>query len=730
MLRECRLELDLFQRSGERLYGLGLVKRQRRELDRLARLQIHFERGVLQDRLDRQVGQDLGFRLEHGRRSGRQLRLDGLGRQHLHLVERIGLRAIYSDDRVIAVKDRGLFGQRIAQCFQAFFGNVENGIALCRVVFAQAFEVILDAGDRVRKGIEALPVGNRLAGQQLLPDVSVAGFEQRSGARQGNHGKAATGLGQQLGYPRQVIVVPLRGDELDDRVLGLLQAIARFLDHQLVDLRHVGGGQVIFFAASALGLAADHTGQCRLDVQQSARDIHQDRIVGVALAAGQGLDDGMLVENDFARLTKAQHGEGVGNLLERNQQATEFAQGLAIAAHEQIEAILDPHQLFAEGRNHRTHGATVRASQLSALLVDHFGIRQRLVEPVALLEGLDARRVGFRLGHVEQQVLGQLFGCRLVDAVGPLLDQTLELLVDLAQQGTHRGAVADAAAGQAFDHAGGDLPERSERSLLAQGLQAREDACHVVEIRRQVLITDDTHQSHLQHLPQLAQERCKLGRTQGRKRVGRQRGHLATEIRREQAGFREQLLAPRRAQIVEQRQNDHGQVAACALDPIQVDRHLENGLHHHFQCFVLVSDPPFHQRSSELLHLFGKHRRAVELDHLQGAMHLMHVRQAKTHARRVLRVLDERFKRLARLPQRLGNFAFHPLQGDIIVPITHSDSAHKLFRVKARTWSLATGTKSGCRQSTTSPTPTTSSPPGARRSARRLRISRRRQRRK
>ncbi len=66
-------------------------------------------------------------------------------------------------------------------------------------------------------------------------------------------------------------------------------------------------------------------------------------------------------------------------------------------------------------------------------------------------------------------------------------------------------------------------------------------------------------------------------------------------------------------------------------------------------------------------------------------MYLMHIGQAEAHACRVLRVFDERFQGLPRLLQRFGNFALHPFQSDIIVPITHSDSAHKLFRVKART---------------------------------------------
>ncbi len=112
---------------------------------------------------------------------------------------------------------------------------------------------------------------------------------------------------------------------------------------------------------------------------------------------------------------------------------------------------------------------------------------------------------------------------------------------------------------------------------------------------------------------------------------------------------------------------------------------MQNRLHEHFKRFGLAGDTLIQQRAGELLHFFGEQCSTVKLDHLQGAMHLMHVSQAEAHPRRVLRVFDERFQGLPRLLQRFGNFAFHPLQGDIIVPITHSDSAHKLFRVKART---------------------------------------------
>ena len=120
------------------------------------------------------------------------------------------------------------------------------------MVFCQTLKVVLNAGNCVRQGVEVLPVGYGFARQQLLLDIAVAGIQQVGSTLQRNHRQATTHLSQQLRHAGQVFVVPLRGNKFDDRVFGLLQAIARFLDHQLVNLRHVGGWQMAFFAAAIL----------------------------------------------------------------------------------------------------------------------------------------------------------------------------------------------------------------------------------------------------------------------------------------------------------------------------------------------------------------------------------------------------------------------------------------------------------------------------------------------
>ena len=136
------------------------------------------------------------------------------------------------------------------------------------------------------------------------------------------------------------------------------------------------------------------------------------------------------------------------------------------------------------------------------------------------------------------------------------------------------------------------------------------------------------------------------------------------------------MLATSGAQVVEQWQHNHRQVATRALDAIEVGRQLQDGLHQHFQSFGLIADTAIEQGLGQLFHFFGKQCRAIELDHLQGALHLVHVGLTETHTRSVLWVLDERLQGLAGLLQGFCDLALDPFQGDIIVPITHTCSSH------------------------------------------------------
>ena len=405
--------------------------------------------------------------------------------QHFDFVKRVsqGFRGCVRDLGTVPVEDRALRFDRVTETLETLLCHIENQIALAGMIFGQALQVVLDTGDGVCQGIQMLPVGYGLAGQQLFVDVGTCGLQQSSGTRQGNHRQATPYLGQQLRRTRQVFMVPLRSDELDDGVLGLFQAIARFLDHHLMNLPDIGGRQLALFVACAFHRAS-HACQGGFDIQQGAGHIHQQRIARLTLAAGQRANHIQLINDDFARLAKAQYRQGIGNLLEGRIQGVEIGQILAITAHEQVEAVFDAHQLLAQCGDHRAHGITVRACQAGTFFVNQVVARQGLVKTVAILQRDNAWRAGGGLGDIEQQVFHQLAGSRLVESRYTLLDQALELLVDLPQQGPDRSTVADAAVGQAFDQAGSNLPEFLQRGILAKAFQAGKDPSHIAQVGR------------------------------------------------------------------------------------------------------------------------------------------------------------------------------------------------------------------------------------------------------
>ena len=271
---------------------------------------------------------------------------------------------------------------QVAQCRQTLFGHIQHLLAKGLWVLAQALQVILDAGDGIGQVVQVLPIRRCAVRQQVFANIAIAGFQQARRTVQGNHRQRPAHLGQQVRQQLQWLAIPVGIDVFDDHVLGLLQAKPGFLDDDLVDLRQVRGRQPAFF--TALLDDADHARQGRLDVEQGAGDVHQDRIVRFALTLGQAHDHAQLVDDDLAWLAKTEHRQGVGDLSQRRQQAVEVRGMLAVAAHEQVQALLDPHQLLAQGGQHRAHGVTVRSGQARALRIQQGIVRQGVIQPVAI----------------------------------------------------------------------------------------------------------------------------------------------------------------------------------------------------------------------------------------------------------------------------------------------------------------------------------------------------------
>ena len=467
-----------------------------------------------------------------------------------------------------------------------------------------------------------------------------------------------------------MLTVPVGVDVVDDHVLGLLQADARFLDHNLVNLRQVGGRQTAFFLTLRLH-GADHAGQRRFDVEQGPGDIHEDRVIGCALALGEAQDHRQLVNDDLARLTETQHRQGVGDLPQRRQQAVEIGSVLTIAAHEQVQALLDPHQLLAQRRQYRTHGVAVRPCQSCTFLIDHCAVRQRVIQSVAIFHGQHLPGGVFGFGYVEQQTLEQLRRRRLIDGGHALFEQALEFFVGFLEQAAQGRAVGNRTGAHAFDQRRSDLPQRAQGCVTAQAFKATEYFGQITEVGLVILLAEQADQGHLQHLPQFAQHARQVRRFQMRQRRFVQRRQIGQQ-RAEQAGFRQQAFATGAAQVVDQRQHHQRQVASRTLNPVEVDRQLPQGLHQQVQRLVTMADAALLQGAYKLLHLFGEQGRAVEFDHLQTAVNLMNARQAIAQRVRRLRIIQQGFDGVMSLLQRFGNLAFDPFEGHIVVPITHN----------------------------------------------------------
>jgi len=311
-------------------------------------------------------------------------------------------------------------GRGISQLGQAVLGPVQYPLARRTGVLSQSFQVIFDTDQRISQMVQLLRRWAVGPLQYALANIVVAGLKQAGGTAQRDHRQRAANLRQQPGQWLQVLAVVVCRQIVSDQVFDFFQTDARFLDHQLVDLHQVGGRQAALFALRRLNIA-DHTGQCRFDIEQGRRNIHQHRIRRFALALSQALHHRQLINNDFARLTKPQHGQGVGDLAQRRHQAAQFRNMRAITAHKQVEALLDPHQLFTQCRHHRTHCVAVGAGQSRPLLINHCRIGHGLIQLVVILQREHFRRRMFGLRDVKQQAGKQLFGRGLVDGCNALL---------------------------------------------------------------------------------------------------------------------------------------------------------------------------------------------------------------------------------------------------------------------------------------------------------------------
>ena len=206
----------------------------------------------------------------------------------------------------------------------------------------------------------------------------------------------------------------------------------------------------------------------------------------------------------------------------------------------------------------------------------------------------------------------------------------------------------------------GDPEQSTGIFLLQQGDQLVAHGSQASHVGRGVFILEPFEQAELELHPQMLGLLGQLGRFQAGVRTARRTRQGFGQIRSEQHAFRQALFTACRAQIIEQGQQHDRNVFVPGLQAFEVVGQLHDAAHQHGIGIVTIADGVAGERSGQVFHFFGHHRGAVQLDHSQGALHLMQVSRAEPHLTDVGRIFDVRLQRLASLLQGLVEFTLDP----------------------------------------------------------------------
>ena len=614
-------------------------------------------RGCGGRRFDRRDGRRIGRR-GPGLDAARQLadvdRRRGVGR-----TLRCGVRGFGG----IATRDRVGCGQRpVAQRLEAAAGDVEN-VGAIGALFAQGFEVVLEAGERVGEGVELTSVGHALAGDELALHVQTHAVEVARGLGQLQHDQRATDLRQQARDFLQFGVVPAGFDERHQRLARIGEigdGLAHEHGHRLLRL----DGQRVFASLRAVGAESGHlVVEGRIDVQQCAGDIEQRVLTGGGRAADDAAHHIALLLHDRAGRPQPEHAQGIGNAgqhIDLGTQAGDVGRG---GAQVQIQRILDPQQVLLDCRRDGAQQGTVAAAE-AATRVFEFGLAGQLrAEVEGLAHRVERGMRGLAVGDVIEQLARGFLG-----AIGQhrVERRGLQALTDFA-----------------FD-AGEDLPQRSVRARGKRTIRERfgdasADPQHATlrfgaGVQRQRRQAGDEGagvpgtagaRPGLQGDADLAQ--CGVGiERSGLLRAGIGVGHAARQVRSEQDAFAQARFAARGAQFVEQRQQHDRDVTMTALQPLEVVGQQQHAAQQCGRGEITIGDGAVAQRMGQLLHLFDDHRRRLQFDHLQRALGLVQIAGAQPHAARVVRGFDKAFQFDPRLAQHLVQLGFDPAEHGVV----------------------------------------------------------------
>ena len=136
--------------------------------------------------------------------------------------------------------------------------------------------------------------------------------------------------------------------------------------------------------------------------------------------------------------------------------------------------------------------------------------------------------------------------------------------------------------------------------------------------------------------------------------LNRLRLTIGLQVQQQQRAFGQQRAAANRTQIVEQRQQNQGEIATTCEHALQVTRELNHGAHQRVEALrlALTFVGCREQVAGDLLHFFRQQRRAIDFKDAQNALNLMQLCGAAFKQRRVVRLLDIAFESRTRIAER------------------------------------------------------------------------------
>ena len=415
--------------------------------------------------------------------------------------------------------------------------------------------------------------------------------------------------------------------------------------------------------------AFDVVVQRGLDIQQRAGHIEQGLLIGRAQAVGDLVEYAALFGDHAARYRQRQHAQGVTHPFEHFALCSQLRGVGILLAQEQIERFLDAQQIVFQCTRHGIEQGAVVPRHRATGMFQFARIRQQAVQVVGGAQLLHVRAALLGLGHEVKQFGRHFVRIARTEAVFPVFDQQADVAVDLADQLAHFGGLAlEHALLQPFQHAGGDPPQAPAMHVMATRGDRQQGLAHADQLLCHILPAEPGQQLVLETQAQAGQ----LGAMRRGIRLahggGRLLGQERVQIGVEHRGLGQRLLAARAAQVVQQRQQHHRHVAVAAGKPLQVIRQLHQAAHQRGIGFLAMGYLVVHQGADQGFHLRRDLGRAIQLDHLQRAEHLMQMIRAGAHEIALVGIVDVGLQCLARNRQGIVEFRLDPLQrGEIDV---------------------------------------------------------------